>query len=148
MKISGDQLTARMKELGLSTKRMTELTSIGENTIYRYRKFGVPQKRVYLFNLILDEQKRLQRADNEQLLEDFEQLVERIIVRKYGHKIDAIDTTGAGDTFVGYLAAGLAEGTAPQQAMELAGRAAALKVTRKGTADAIPSRAEVEGFQP
>ena len=65
-----------------------------------------------------------------------------------GHKVDAVDTTGAGDTFAGYLAAGLAEGTAPQQAMELAGRAAALKVTRKGTADAIPSRAEVEAFQP
>lgn len=65
-----------------------------------------------------------------------------------GHKVDAVDTTGAGDTFAGYLAAGLAEGTAPQQAMELAGRAAALKVTRKGTADAIPSRAEVERFQP
>ena len=65
-----------------------------------------------------------------------------------GHKVEAIDTTGAGDTFAGYLAAGLAEGTAPQQAMELAGRAAALKVTRKGTADAIPSRAEVEAFRP
>ncbi len=90
MKISGDQLTARMKELGISTKRMTELTSIGENTIYRYRKFGVPHKRVYLFNLILEEQERLKRSSNEQLLEDFEKLVERIIVKKYGHKIDAI----------------------------------------------------------
>ena len=65
-----------------------------------------------------------------------------------GHKVDAVDTTGAGDTFAGYLAAGLAGGTVPQKAMELAGRAAALKVTRKGTADAIPSRAEVEAFKP
>ena len=65
-----------------------------------------------------------------------------------GHKVDVVDTTGAEDTFAGYLAAGLAEGTPPQQAMEFAGRAAALKVTRKGTADAVPSRAEVEAFLP
>ena len=60
--------------------------------------------------------------------------------------VKPVDTTGAGDTFAGYLAAAIAEGQAPEAAMRLASAAAALKVTRKGTADAIPSRAEVEAF--
>lgn len=63
-----------------------------------------------------------------------------------GIKVDAVDTTGAGDTFAGYLAAGLARGVKPAEAMAFAGRAAALKVTKKGTADAIPTLAEVEAF--
>lgn len=63
-----------------------------------------------------------------------------------GHAVEAVDTTGAGDTFAGYLAAGLAEGLAPEQAMVRAGAAAALKVTRQGTADAIPAADEVAAF--
>lgn len=57
-----------------------------------------------------------------------------------------VDTTGAGDTFAGYFAAGLDEGLGPQTALRLAAAAAALMVTRVGTADATPTRAEVEGF--
>ncbi len=63
-------------------------------------------------------------------------------------KVTAVDTTGTGDTFAGYLAAALHEGRGAREAMTLAGRAAALKVTRRGTADAVPTRAEVEAFRP
>ena len=62
-------------------------------------------------------------------------------------KVTPVDTTGAGDTFAGYFAAGLASGKPAKDAMELASAAAALKVTRKGTADAIPSLDEVVRFQ-
>lgn len=61
-------------------------------------------------------------------------------------KVDVVDTTGAGDTFAGYFAAALDEGQLPDAALRLAGAAAALKVTRSGTADAIPLRAEVDDF--
>lgn len=61
-------------------------------------------------------------------------------------QVTPIDTTGAGDTFIGYFAAGLDQGLIPKQALTLANQAAALKVTRKGTADAIPSRQQVDGF--
>lgn len=61
-------------------------------------------------------------------------------------KVAAVDTTGAGDTFAGYFAAGRDRGLAPQAALEWAGAAAALKVTRRGTADAIPTAAEVAAF--
>lgn len=60
--------------------------------------------------------------------------------------VTPIDTTGAGDCFAGYLAAGLSEGMARAPALRFATAAAAIKVTRSGTADAIPSRSEVDAF--
>jgi ribokinase len=61
-------------------------------------------------------------------------------------QVKAVDTTGAGDTFAGYLAAGLDAGLPTTEAMLRAAAAAALMVTRKGTADAIPDATEVAGF--
>lgn len=62
--------------------------------------------------------------------------------------VTAVDTTGAGDTFTGYLLAGLDRGLSMEAAIPLAAKAAALKVTRRGTADAIPSLSEVETWAP
>ncbi len=58
-------------------------------------------------------------------------------------KVAVVDTTGAGDTFAGYMVAGLSQGMTPKDALRLASTAAALKVTRAGTADAIPTRDQV-----
>ncbi len=63
-------------------------------------------------------------------------------------KVTPVDTTGAGDTFSGYLLAGLDRGMPMKQAMGQAMRAAALMVTRHGTADVIPDLAEVQAFRP
>jgi len=60
--------------------------------------------------------------------------------------VSAVDTTAAGDTFAGYFAAGLDQGMDVKVAMQLGSAAAGLKVTRKGTADAIPMRVEVNEF--
>lgn len=60
--------------------------------------------------------------------------------------VTAIDSTAAGDTFAGYFAAGIDQGQSVKGAMRFASAAAALKVTRKGTADVIPARAEVDTF--
>jgi len=67
-------------------------------------------------------------------------------IRVAGFPVKAVDTTGAGDTYAGYLVAGLSEGLAVREAMRLAGAAAAVKVTRPGAADVIPTRAEVSDF--
>ena len=61
-------------------------------------------------------------------------------------KVDPIDTTGAGDTFTGYVLAGLDRGLTMGQSISLAMRAAALMVMRMGTADVIPDLKEVEEF--
>lgn len=62
-------------------------------------------------------------------------------------KVTAVDTTAAGDTFAGYFASGLDLGLTIKNALEWGTQAAALKVTRHGTADAIPTAAEVAAFQ-
>lgn len=58
--------------------------------------------------------------------------------------IDVIDTTGAGDTFTGFLAAGLDRGQPISQAIRLGQKAGALMVNRLGTADVIPDLKEIE----
>ncbi|MFZ1757481.1 MAG: ribokinase [Caldilineaceae bacterium] len=58
-------------------------------------------------------------------------------------KVEVVDTTGAGDTFIGYLLAGLSAGDDPQTALETATRAAAICVTRPGAAPSIPHRNEI-----
>ena len=63
-------------------------------------------------------------------------------------KVDPVDTTGAGDTFTGYVLAGLDRGQQMAQAINLAMRAAALMVTRRGTADVIPDLKDLEDFRP
>jgi ribokinase len=59
-------------------------------------------------------------------------------------KISPVDTVGAGDTFCGYLAAGLAEGMALDRAMRLAAVAGSLACLRPGAQPAIPMRGEVD----
>ena len=63
-----------------------------------------------------------------------------------GRQVQVVDTTGAGDAFNGALAVALAEGRAMPDAVAFANAAAALQVTRMGTAPAMPHRAEVEAF--
>lgn len=54
------------------------------------------------------------------------------------------DTTGAGDTFTAALAAAVAEGRAPREAVRFAGAAGAHAVTVAGVLDSLPTRDHVE----
>ena len=65
------------------------------------------------------------------------------VFRVAGIPVPPVDTTGAGDMFCGYFIARLSLGEDPQTALTCVNRAAALKVTRPGTAEAIPSLQEV-----
>lgn len=62
-------------------------------------------------------------------------------------RVRAVDTTAAGDTFIGALAALLVEGRGMPAAVQHAIRAAALCVTRPGAQASMPTRAEVEGMR-
>ncbi|MGN7351663.1 ribokinase [Paenibacillus sp. 2003] len=67
---------------------------------------------------------------------------EEILVPTY--KVEAIDTTGAGDTFNAAFAVALAEGKALQESIRFANRAASLSVTKFGAQGGMPTRDEVE----
>jgi ribokinase len=60
--------------------------------------------------------------------------------------VDAVDTTAAGDTFVGALALALGQGDDWPAALELAAAAAALSVARAGASDTMPTADEVARF--
>ena len=59
-------------------------------------------------------------------------------------RVDAIDTVGAGDTFVGVLAADLAAGRSLEAAVHRAVVAAALSTTREGARGGMPTTAELD----
>ncbi len=58
-------------------------------------------------------------------------------------KVTAVDTTGAGDAFVGTFAYSLASGKDPVTAMTLGIKVASLSVTRKGAQSSYPDQAEI-----
>ena len=58
--------------------------------------------------------------------------------------VDSIDATGAGDTFCGYVVAGLAQGLTPLEAAELGTVAAGISVQSRGASNSIPLRQEVD----
>ncbi|TMC22100.1 MAG: ribokinase [Chloroflexi bacterium] len=58
-------------------------------------------------------------------------------------KVEVVDTTAAGDCFVGALTVALTEGQRSEEALRFAVRASALKVTKFGAQSGLPKRAEV-----
>ncbi|MEU2503903.1 ribokinase [Streptomyces sp. NPDC007863] len=59
-------------------------------------------------------------------------------------RVRAVDTTAAGDTFVGALAVALGEGRPVPEALAWAGTAAALSVRREGASTSMPYRTEID----
>lgn len=67
------------------------------------------------------------------------------VIKAPGFKVKAVDTTGAGDSFLGSFSQALAEGRDLKDALTFANAAAALKVTKLG-ASSMPYRSEVDKF--
>lgn len=59
-------------------------------------------------------------------------------------RVQAVDTTAAGDTFTGFFLRAVGQGKTPSQALEEATAASALAVTRPGAADSIPHWLELQ----
>ncbi|MGQ3478625.1 ribokinase [Paenibacillus sp. TY11] len=67
---------------------------------------------------------------------------QEVVVPTY--KVEAVDTTGAGDTFNAAFAVALAEGKSLADSVKFANRAASLSVTKFGAQGGMPTRREVE----
>ena len=65
------------------------------------------------------------------------------VLKQPAHEVNAVDTTGAGDTFTGYFLAEYAKGMHIEEVLNIACKAAALSVTRPGAASSIPNREEI-----
>lgn len=61
-------------------------------------------------------------------------------------KVEAVDTTAAGDTFCGAFAVALVEGKSLKDALQFASAAAAISVTRIGAQPSAPTRDEIDAF--
>jgi len=67
-------------------------------------------------------------------------------VQASAYKVEAVDTTAAGDTFCGTLAVALVEGKSIKESLQFASAAAAISVTRMGAQPSAPTRKEIERF--
>ena len=101
------------------------------------------------------------REDSEEILQEMERLYPQArVALTLGEKgsvyacrgerlyqgiypVEAVDTTGAGDTFTGYLLAHMVMGDPMETCLERAARASALAVTKAGAASAIPYAAQL-----
>jgi ribokinase len=72
---------------------------------------------------------------------------EKLSMRISAPRVDAIDTSGAGDVMVGTFAGLLAQGVGIDEAAETAVHAASLSVTRVGTTASFPSGAEMSALR-
>ena len=67
-------------------------------------------------------------------------------IRQSAYPVEPVDTTGAGDTFLGAFLAQYSQGQSAERALQFAAGASAIQVTREGAAPAIPDAKEVMAF--
>ncbi len=70
----------------------------------------------------------------------------KLVMEVTAPEVEAVDTTGAGDCFVGNVVASLAGGASYGEATERGCQAAALSVTRPGSAPSMPTKEETDAF--
>lgn len=69
------------------------------------------------------------------------------IINQKAFLVDVVDTTGAGDTFMGFFLASFYKGEDVKDALKLASMASALACTKEGASTSIPSLNEVKEFE-
>jgi ribokinase len=124
-----DVLVLNESELGFLTR--TELGDSGDHTRFIAAARSLPIGRDKIICLTLGKRGALALVDGEPLIVP-------------GRAVTAVDTTGAGDCFVGALAERLAAGKSFLDALAYANAAASISVQRMGAAPSMPTAAEVE----
>lgn len=69
------------------------------------------------------------------------------ILTHAAYKVPVVDTTAAGDTFTGFFLGSMARGESAETALEIASKASAIAVSRKGATTSIPSLDEVNAYK-
>ena len=69
------------------------------------------------------------------------------LVRQNIYKVQAVDTTAAGDSFTGFFLASLCEGKDVKEALSTAAKASAIAVSKMGAASSVPTMEEVKNTQ-
>ncbi len=69
-----------------------------------------------------------------------------VFYEQKAYKVDAKDTTAAGDTFTGFFLGGVLAGQTVPEALDQAAKASAIAVTRYGASPSIPKLEEIAGY--
>lgn len=67
-----------------------------------------------------------------------------VMIEQPAYKVEAVDTTAAGDTFIGYFISGLVRQLEMTEILKLASKASSITVTHKGSSSSIPTLDEVQ----
>ncbi len=70
----------------------------------------------------------------------------KVTYHQHIFKVNAVDTTAAGDTFTGFFIGALVSEKPVKEALEIAAKASAISVTRNGASVSIPTMLEVVGY--
>lgn len=68
------------------------------------------------------------------------------VIKMHAYKVDTVDSTAAGDSFIGAMCAKLSFGESLEEALEYAAKVSAVTVTRKGAQISIPNTEEVNNY--
>ena len=66
---------------------------------------------------------------------------------KKAYKVEAVDTTAAGDSYTGALAVALSQDKGMEEAMDFASKVGALSVLKEGAQSSLPTLEDVENFR-
>ena len=120
----------------LNETEMEEIFEIEFNDEEYTEKISIKKKEYGIKNIILtlgDKGSILFSEDNN--------------IKKYDvYKVKAVDTTAAGDSFIGAFTMKICEIGNPDEAIKYATAVSAIVVTRQGAQDSIPTREEIEKF--
>ena len=120
----------------LNETEMEEIFEIKFNDEKYTEKISIKKKEYGIKNIILtlgDKGSILFSEDNS--------------IKKYGvYKVKAVDTTAAGDSFIGAFTMKICESGNSDEAIKYATAVSAIVVTRQGAQDSIPTREEIEKF--
>lgn len=139
-------------EHGMTTVLNPAPASVLSENIVNKVTYLLPNEHEFelIFSEKMSEETVLKRYPNKLIITKGEQGVAYFdgneVVTVPSVKVEAVDTTGAGDTFAGAFTLAVSEGKDLQNSIRFANAAAGLSVTKRGAQQGMPNRPEVNGL--